>query len=157
MPSQPAGTPTPLLYLDAAAVTASMPDVEQRLQLADRTMRALAEGAQLPAKIGLSPRPADSFAHAMPAHLRAADPADDLVGMKWVLGYPTNNALGVPAIHGLVVLNDPATGVPIAILDAGPITAQRTAAVSGVAIRHYAPTVVGRAPRAAMIGAGTRP
>ena len=30
----------------------------------------------------------------------------------------------------------PATGLPVAILDGGPITAQRTAAVSGVAIGH---------------------
>jgi ornithine cyclodeaminase/alanine dehydrogenase len=133
-----------------------MPDVEERLRLAERTMRALASGAQLPPKIALSPRPADSFAHAMPAHMRGATPEDDLVGMKWVLGYPTNNALGITAIHGLVLLNDPATGIPIAVLDGGPITAQRTAAVSGIAIRHYAPVVSGRPTRAAMIGAGTQ-
>ena len=54
----------------------------------------------------------------------------------------------------MVVLNDPGTGLPIAILDGGPITALRTAAVSGVAIAHFAPLVTGRAPRAALIGAG---
>ena len=46
--------------------------------------------------------------------------------------------------------------MPTAILDGGPITALRTAAVSGVAIRHFAPTVTGRAPRAALIGAGVQ-
>src|SRR5689334_6715764 len=122
----------PLRYLDAEDVEAHMPGIEERLALAERTMRALVADAQLPAKIGLQPRPSESFAHAMPAHLRGASAAEDLVGMKWVLGYPTNNALGVPSIHGLVVLNDPSTGVPVAILDAGPITAYRTAAVSGV-------------------------
>ena len=64
--------------------------------------------------------------------------------MKWVLGFNGNNALGLPAIHGLLLLNDPATGVPTGILDAGPITAQRTAAISGVAIRAWAPPVDGR-------------
>jgi hypothetical protein len=64
--------------------------------------------------------------------------------------------LGLPAIHGLLLLNDPLTGIPTAILDAGPITAQRTAAVSGVAIRAFAPPVVGRPPRAALIGAGVQ-
>ena len=48
------------------------------------------------------------------------------------------------------------TGAPAAILDAGPITAERTAAISGVAISRFAPRVAGRAPRAALIGAGVQ-
>jgi ornithine cyclodeaminase/alanine dehydrogenase-like protein (mu-crystallin family) len=55
-----------------------------------------------------------------------------------------------------VLLSDPATGEPTAILDAGPITAERTAAVSGVAIRRFAPAVEGRPPRAAILGAGVQ-
>jgi ornithine cyclodeaminase len=43
-----------------------------------------------------------------------------------------------------------------AILDGGPITALRTAAVSGVAIGRFAPRVEGRAVRAGLIGAGTQ-
>ena len=74
--------------------------------------------------------------------------------MKWVAIFPSNNAIGLPAIHGLVVLNDALTGRPQAILDGGPITALRTAAISGAAIRRFAPVVTGRAPRAALIGAG---
>jgi ornithine cyclodeaminase/alanine dehydrogenase-like protein (mu-crystallin family) len=52
-----------------------------------------------------------------------------------------------------VVMSAPATGLPVAILDGGPITAQRTAAVSGVAIGRF-----GRAgaTRAALIGAGVQ-
>ena len=134
-----------------------MPPVEDRLRLADLTMRALASGAaQLPAKIGISPRPAASFAHAMPAHLRGDDASGDLVGVKWVLGFPTNNAIGVTAIHAIAILNDPATGAPVAIIDGGPITAHRTAAVSGVAIRNWGPQDLGRAVQAAIIGAGAQ-
>ncbi len=44
----------------------------------------------------------------------------------------------------------------MAILDGGPITAQRTAAVSGVAIRRFAPQVAGRPVRAALIGGGVQ-
>lgn len=69
---------------------------------------------------------------------------------------PLNGRLGLPAIHALVLLNDPITGVPTAILDGGPITAQRTAAVSGVAIRRFAPRVEGRPPRVTLIGAGVQ-
>jgi len=135
-----------------------MPDLPERLRLADRTLRALVADAELPPKIGVHPRPAGSFAHAMPAFLRGTDPdgRDDLLGMKWVLGFGGNAALGLPAIHGLVLLNDPRTGIPTAVLDAGPITAERTAAVTGVAIRTWAPPVAGRAPSVAIVGAGTQ-
>ena len=140
----------PIRYLAAADVAAAMPPLAERLELAERTLTALVNDAQLPPKIAVHPRPDGSFVHAMPAHLRgaAADGRDDLVGMKWVAGFGTNNALGLPAINAVVVLNDAATGLPVAILDGGPITAQRTAAVSGVAIRRFAPQVAaGRSAR----------
>jgi ornithine cyclodeaminase/alanine dehydrogenase-like protein (mu-crystallin family) len=146
----------PLRYLTAADVLAAMPELDERLALAERTLIALVADAELPPKIAVHPRPPGSFVHAMPAFLRGADAAgrDDLVGMKWVSGFATNNEAGLPAINAVVVLNDAATGSPSAILDGAPITALRTAAVSGVAIRHYAPIVTGRPPRAALIGAG---
>ena len=81
--------------------------------------------------------------------------------MKWVAGYATNTALGLPGIHAVVVVNDPETGIPTAMLDGGPITAERTAAVSGgPAAFRAAPGaggVGGDAPEIAMIGAGSRP
>ena len=148
----------PLRYLTAADVLAAMPDLDERLALAEQTLTALVADAELPPKIGLHPRPAASFVHAMPAYLRGSDPsgAGDLMGMKWVAGFPANSALGLPSIHALVILNDPATGRPAAVMDGGPITAMRTAAVSGVAIRRFAPQVAGRAPRAALVGAGVQ-
>jgi ornithine cyclodeaminase/alanine dehydrogenase len=162
----------PLRYYPAAVVVAAMPDLDARLALAERTLSALVADAELPPKIGIHPRPTDSFVHAMPAYLRGSHPEgrDDLVGMKWVAGFATNNERGLPAIHALVVLNDPETGLPTAVLDGGPITAARTAAVSGVAIRRFAPvrnrtvgnrtvgnrTVRDRPARATLIGAGAQ-
>jgi ornithine cyclodeaminase/alanine dehydrogenase-like protein (mu-crystallin family) len=150
--------PPPLHYLAAADVMAAMPDLDERLRLAERTLTALVADAELPPKIGVHPRPDGSFVHAMPAHLRGAGPdgRDDLVGMKWVAGFGSNNAIGLPAINAVVILNDAATGLPVTILDGGPITAMRTAAVSGVAIGRFAPVVQGRAVRAALIGAGVQ-
>ena len=153
------GSDSGLRYLTAADVAAAMPPLEERLRLAERTMTALADGsAELPPKIGVHPRPDGSFAHAMPAHLRDSDPngSRDLLGIKWIAGFPDNRATGIAAIHGLVLLTDPATGAPVAILDAAPITAERTAAVSGVAIARFGPAVGGRAPRAAILGAGVQ-
>ena len=147
----------PLRYLRAEDVEAALPALDERLRLAELTMTALVADAELPAKIAVHPRPAESFGHAMPAFLRGSSGGQaDGLGMKWVTGFPGNAGLGLPAINALVLLNDPLTGVPIAILDGGPITAGRTAAVSGVAIRRYAPSVEGRAARVALIGAGVQ-
>ena len=134
-----------------------MPHLEERLRLAEVTMTAFARpgAAQLPPKTAIHPRAADAFVHAMPAHLRADDPSGDLVGMKWVAGYATNTAVGLPGISAVVIVNDPETGFPVAILDGGPITAQRTAAVSGLAIRRYGPDPSGH-HEVALIGAGVQ-
>ena len=153
-----APSPLPaLIYLDAAAVEASLPPLAERLRLAEQTMRALVGDAELPPKIGVHPRPQGSFAHAMPAWLDggAEDASADLLGLKWVIGFPANARRGRPVIHATVVLDDPATGVPMAILDGSPITANRTAAVSGVAMRHWSRRC-GRPPRAAILGAGVQ-
>ncbi len=137
-----------------------MPPIEERLRLAEATMVGLAGDAQLPPKLAVHPRPTDAFAHAMPAFMPGADPtgANDLLGMKWVVGFPGNGAVGLPAITALVLLDDPRTGFPIGILDGTPITSQRTAAVSGVAIQRFAPASMASdgARRAAIIGAGAQ-
>jgi ornithine cyclodeaminase/alanine dehydrogenase-like protein (mu-crystallin family) len=147
-----------LRYLSAMDVEALMPPVLERIALARRAMLALVADAELPSKLGVHPRGPDSFAHAMPALLRGADESGsgDLVGMKWVVGFPDNRRRGLPAIHGTVLLNDPTTGVPLSMLDAGAITAHRTAAVSGVAIARWARSIADRPLRVAMLGAGVQ-
>ncbi|HEX7473040.1 MAG TPA: hypothetical protein VF323_08140, partial [Candidatus Limnocylindrales bacterium] len=149
--------PPPLRYLSAADVVGCMPPLAERLALAERTMRALVADADLPPKIGIRARAPGTFGHAMPAYLRGSlkDGSADEMGMKCVTAAPSNNDRGLPVISAIVVLNDPLTALPIAILDGAPITAQRTAAVSGVAIRRYAPWA-DRPLRAAIIGAGTQ-
>jgi ornithine cyclodeaminase/alanine dehydrogenase len=161
MPAMPRPELPPLRWFGESDVSAAMPAIEERLRLAEVTLTALARpgASELPPKIAIHPRPEASFVHAMPAHLRTDAAEDDLVGMKWVAGYATNAALGLPGIHGIVILNDPQTGVPVAMLDGGPITAQRTAAVSGVAMRRWAPVPGASsqpARRVALIGAGVQ-
>jgi len=139
----------PLRYLSAADVDRCLPDVGGRLDLAAQALRALGRGAaEMPPKIGVHPRPG-ALLHAMPAWLRAGD----LVGLKWIAAFPDNRAHGLPAINGLIVLNDAETGLPTWVMDAARITAVRTAAVSGVGIRLFTPTDV---HRVALIGAGVQ-
>jgi alanine dehydrogenase len=139
---------TPLRYLSSADVEACLPPIDRRIALAGRALVALSrDEAEMPPKIGVHPRPG-ALLHAMPAWLRD----EDVVGVKWVSAFPENRARGLPAIAALVVLNDPATGVPTCVMDGTVITAARTAAVSGVAIRALRPD----ARRVAIIGAGVQ-
>ena len=151
----------PLRHLSAVEVAAAMPPLAERLILAERTMRALGRDAEMPPKIGVHPRQSGSLAHAMPALLRgeAIDGSTDLIGAKWITGFPANPAAGMPTYHALVLLNDPLTGEPLAVMDAATITAQRTAAISGTAIRHLLPGGTGpggRPARVAVLGAGAQ-
>jgi ornithine cyclodeaminase/alanine dehydrogenase-like protein (mu-crystallin family) len=116
---------------DVEAVGLSGPDVIEILESAFRAKRA--GDVEMPPKIGVHPRD-DAFIHAMPAYLESAD----AVGIKWVAGYPGNQARGLPYIHGLFVLTDAATGAPLAVMDATWITEIRTAAASMLGIRALA-------------------
>jgi ornithine cyclodeaminase/alanine dehydrogenase-like protein (mu-crystallin family) len=135
-----------------------MPPLVERLKLAEITLRALGRSAELPAKIGVHPRQPGSLAHAMPTLLSgsAEDGGGDLIGIKWIVGFPENPAAGLPTYHALVILNDARHGLPLAVMDAGTITAQRTAAVSGAAIKLFATVPKARATTVALLGAGVQ-
>ncbi len=112
--------------------------------------------SEMPPKLGLHPQPG-SLMHAMPAYVPAAAAA----GVKWVTAFPENRRRGLPAVSGTLLLNDPETGLPQAIVDATWITAVRTGASAAVAAKHLGPPdaaslavigpgVVGRAAVAAL-------
>jgi ornithine cyclodeaminase/alanine dehydrogenase len=152
---------SPIRFLDDATVRAAMPGQSELLHLAEVALRSLVAGGEVPSKAALPPGPSGVFAQAMPARLIASavpggGASADLLGVKWISGSPGNRALGRATLAGLVVLNDPATGAPTAILDASAITAARTAALSGVAVRLLAPAPPGRPARAVLVGAGVQ-
>jgi ornithine cyclodeaminase/alanine dehydrogenase-like protein (mu-crystallin family) len=84
----------------------------------------------------------------MPAH-RGGDAK--VWGLKTVAIFPGNSARGLDSHQGFVALFDGETGQTRAIMNAGAITAVRTAAVSGVATRLLARS---DAKTLALIGAG---
>ena len=67
-----------------------------------------------------------------------ASPALGYAGCKWQSGDPANPDIGLPYIQGLYILTDDATGRMCAVMDAEWITGRRTAAASGLVIRHLA-------------------
>jgi ornithine cyclodeaminase/alanine dehydrogenase len=145
--SETAAATRDLLYLPRRDVAALLPAPIEQIDLAEQTYLAMGAGeVEMPPKPGIHPRK-DAFIHAMPAYLAG----QDVAAMKWVSGYPDNHAQGLPYISGLMIVNDAATGVPLAVMDAVEITAARTAAASGVCIRRWAPAGW---RRAAILGCG---
>lgn len=123
-----------ILYLTDADVKRVGLDMKSIIDLLDIAFREMGEGrVEMPPKPGIHTQP-DAFIHAMPAYI----PAMRSAGLKWVSGYPGNQARGLPYISGLLVLNDVDTGLPYAIMDCSWITAYRTGAATALAARHLA-------------------
>jgi ornithine cyclodeaminase/alanine dehydrogenase-like protein (mu-crystallin family) len=61
------------------------------------------------------------------------------LGQKIVTFYPPNAEKNLPTHMALIVLNDPQTGAPLAVMDGRLITEMRTAAVSAAATKLLAP------------------
>jgi len=56
------------------------------------------------------------------------------ISVKLVLTYPDNASKGLPVVQGLMAIFDDKTGTPLAVMDAGALTAIRTGAGGGLAI-----------------------
>ncbi len=113
---------------------ARLVDIRTAIRTTRQAFKAMARGeVVMPPKLYL-PLPRGSDFRAMPAFLRRP-PA---CGVKWVNVHPHNRARGLPTVMAVIVLNDPATGVPLAVMDGLLITKLRTAAASAVAARTLA-------------------
>jgi len=123
-----------ILYLSRADVEAVNVPMSRIIDAVEAMFREKGEGrTEMPPKPGIHPR-SDSFIHAMPAYI----PNLNSAGLKWVSGFPENIGRGLPYISGLIVLNDPETGLPIAVMDCTWITAKRTGAATAVAAKYLA-------------------
>ncbi len=126
-----------ILYLSRADVEAVRVPMRAIIERLEAAFREKGHGrAEMPPKPGIHPGPPgnDNFIHAMPAYV----PALGAAGVKWISGFPDNEKRALPYISGLLILNDPGTGLPKAVMDATWITAMRTGAATAVAARHLA-------------------
>lgn len=123
-----------ILYLSQADILALGLGMREVIAVVEGVLREHREGqAEMPPKPGIHPLP-KTFIHAMPAYL----PRLGAAGLKWIGCFPDNPRRGLEQTTGVLVMNDPETGVPTAIMDAAWITAVRTAAVTAIGARHLA-------------------
>ena len=61
-----------------------------------------------------------------------------LCTLKWVNAHPRNAAFGLPAVMAVLIVSDPKTGFPLAIMDGTLATSLRTGAGGAVAAKYLA-------------------
>lgn len=123
-----------VLYLSRKDVESMDLPMSEVINALETMFKEKGEGrVEMPPKPGIHTRK-DAFIHAMPAYI----PSLDSAGMKWISGYPDNQKKNLPYISGLLILNDPETGIPITVMDATWITAQRTGAATAIAAKYLA-------------------
>lgn len=87
---------------------------------------------KMPAKMYLDlPEYGGDF-RAMPAHISG------YAGIKWVNAHPKNAEKGTRTVMATIILNDPATGAPLACMDGTIITNYRTGAAAAIASKYLA-------------------
>jgi ornithine cyclodeaminase/alanine dehydrogenase len=125
-----------VLYLSQEDVKATGLTMARIIEAVEKGFVEMGNGrVEMPPKPGIHPgEGGDNFIHAMPAYI----PAMNSAGVKWVSGYPGNQQKGLPYIMGLLIFNDPETGMAKAVMDCVWITAMRTGAASAVSARYLA-------------------
>ena len=118
-----------------SSVVQSVFDMENGLGVVEEAFRQHGLGkARMPSKIYLDiPEYSGDF-RAMPAFI----PDLKAAGLKWVNSHPGNTDRGYPTVMAVLILNDPETAWPLAIMDATYITMIRTGAGGGVAAKYMA-------------------
>lgn len=138
-----------ILYLSRKDVEGVGMEMAEVISVVEEALLEKGQGrVQMPPKPAISTAQ-DAFIHAMPAYV----PKLKAAGMKWISGYPGNHKLSLPYISGLIILNEPESGLPEAVLDATWITAVRTGAATAVAAKYLARKQV---TCAAIIGCGVQ-
>lgn len=123
-----------MLVLDGARVRELLP-MRECLPVAAEALRALSSGAALQPLRSVVPLPGKQAALGlMPAYR----PDDERAGVKVLSVFPTNLGTAYGSHQGAVLLFETEHGRLLAVVDAGAITAIRTAAASAVATQALA-------------------
>jgi ornithine cyclodeaminase len=114
-------------------IVLSADDLRAALPMPDAIEAAKAAYASLSTGSAISPERMVVPSAGGTTLLMGAQVPGEGLGGKIVSIFPRNRERGVPVVAGIVVLLDPETGVPRALLDGTALTAWRTGAASGAA------------------------
>lgn len=110
-------------------------DMRQAIKILRKVFAAHGRNAvRMPPKIYLHLDRYRGDFRAMPAYVEGMQAC----GIKWVNVHPDNRKRGLPAVMALIVLSDPRTGYPVAVMDGTYITNLRTGAAGGIAAKCLA-------------------
>ncbi len=124
---------TLILTDDEVKKLLSMDEVMKAVELAFKE-KGLKQ-VQMPAKLYLFYRKYDGDLRAMPSYLEALD----VSAVKIVNVHPNNRTkYSLPTVMAVIVLVDPKTGGPMAIMGGSTITDMRTGASGGIAAKYLA-------------------
>lgn len=139
------------LLLTHKEVEEILTDIAEVIEAVESAFREKGLGrVQMPAKVYLNFTKYEGDLRAMPAYLEEMD----IASVKVVNSHPGNKHLhNLPTVMAVIILAEPKTGFPLAIMDGTHITKMRTGAAGGVAARYLA---VRNPRKIAMIGAGTQ-
>jgi alanine dehydrogenase len=89
-----------------------------------------------PQKLRLDLRPyrIDGWINAMPAYI----PEHAIAGIKWINVHYDNDRHDLAHTMGLIIINEPGTGRPLAVMDGSWITHARTGAATAIAAKYLA-------------------
>ena len=140
-PMQDAAGSVSLTYLNAVGVAALALTDDEILDAVEGGLRAQGEGRTvIEPRVHLTPgrTQAGTAIHGHFNVLRGYVAPLGLAGVKVVGDYVDNYQMGLPSEMGLLNLFDPATGRPVAVIDAAGLTDMRTGAVTAIGARHLA-------------------
>src|SRR5215831_16220450 len=119
------------LYLDEPRIRALL-RMEELIPAMERALIAFSAGEVVqPVRSSITVDPPGGFFFLMPALAEG-------LGVKIVTLYPANAERGLPTHTATILLMDPQTGAPLAVMDGRLITEMRTAAVSAAATKLLA-------------------
>ena len=140
-----------MLILTAADIRRALP-MKGAIEAMKRGYAALSGGkAQVPLRSQVSVPPHEGVSLFMPAYVQ--DDAGEALTLKAVSVFPQNARRNLPIIHAAVLVFEPDTGRPLALLEGGTLTAIRTGAASGAATDLLARP---ESKTAAIFGAGVQ-
>lgn len=128
-----------MLYLSEEDVIATGLTMSKCIELVEEVIIAMAKGEVLtPPKVFLDMRLISDHqcdADAMPAYIKSRD----ICGIKWIgANWENRKKRNIPNVLSLIILNDPESFAPLAVISSNWLTGMRTGATTAIAVKLLA-------------------